>query len=521
MKRKYKDFLALQLLRKVFGYYLVIAILVTVTQLYLEYENTIDSIRLKMESLYETTNESISRSLWTYNSVQLKTTLEGLLKVSSIAGIKVTDKKSSDSEAVGKVGIIKIKGVNHIEKNGLWKPSKERLDLMSFTFPLIYTDQKDNKEVGTITIYSSYKFAYNQLRYTIFLIIVNSILKTIGLWIIFIFFAQKYVSRPLSTMKDSINRFLTHFDSDGWNKPCIHFDHLGFKNELEELQTGLRTMSADLLKYKSKVLQEKADLEEIVRHRTKELIVEKQKLEKSDQAKTMFLSNMSHELRTPLSAIIGYSELILEDVDAKVFHSIEKDAKKINSSGRHLLELVNLILDLNKVEDNSFELVPTKFLVADLLTEVRDIIKPLAKNNQNTLIIHGPENEYFIGDFTRFKQILLNLLSNAAKFTQKGELKLDLKVHHEDQRRVLNVTVTDTGQGISKDNLKRIFDEFVQVHDTSKDILSGTGLGLGLVKRLVKAAGGSIEVDSTLGQGTQFKLMIPEAAIKEHDSDNT
>ncbi len=227
------------------------------------------------------------------------------------------------------------------------------------------------------------------------------------------------------------------------------------------------------------------------------------KAESSSNAKSAFIANMSHELRTPLNSIIGFSQLMETSEDLP--QEYKEIAKNIKISGEHLLSLINDILDFAKVESQKVKINPETFNLKELIVELRAIIKPMADVKSLKLIF--PENVDFeiYTDKKVLKQILLNLLSNAVKFTEKGFVKFEIK--KEDKK--LNFIVEDSGIGIAKQNLSKIFEDFEQIENPLQKKYKGTGLGLALVKRLVKLLNGEIKVESEgVGKGSKFSFIL-------------
>ncbi len=233
-------------------------------------------------------------------------------------------------------------------------------------------------------------------------------------------------------------------------------------------------------------------------------------LEAASQHKSAFLANMSHELRTPLNAIIGYSEMLQEDAVDAGAESLVPDLRRVNAAGKHLLELINSILDLSKIEAGRMELQLEDFGVADMVNDIRAVIQPLAEKNGNRLEVDcEPATGNMHADLTKVRQVLFNLLSNACKFTENGLVAL--KVEREGARddAWLTFTVSDTGIGLTADQLGRLFQEFSQADATTTRKYGGTGLGLALSRRLARLMGGDITAVSQAGQGSSFTVRLP------------
>ena len=235
-------------------------------------------------------------------------------------------------------------------------------------------------------------------------------------------------------------------------------------------------------------------------------------LERSaSKAKSEFLANMSHELRTPLNAIIGYSEMIAEDIDPAESMELHDDLNRIQTSGKHLLSLINDLLDLSKIEAGRVELYPEAFTLTPFLESLLTTVTPLCLQNANTLssLYRIPQDATIITDQTKFRQILYNLLSNACKFTKQG--KITLTVEQDPLGDGYIFQVTDTGIGMSPAQLNKIFKAFMQADASITRRYGGTGLGLTLSQRFTQLLEGELSVESEKDQGTTFSLRLPHS----------
>jgi signal transduction histidine kinase len=235
----------------------------------------------------------------------------------------------------------------------------------------------------------------------------------------------------------------------------------------------------------------------------------------ASQAKTSFLANMSHEFRTPLNAILGYSELIVEEhePDPKVCD----DLNRIKTAGTHLLELVNGLLDLSKIESGQVEVDRSTFLLGPLIDELESTIQPQLKKRRNSFEIIGLseplKNLILNTDALKLKQCLINLLGNACKFTENGSITLEvifIEPPQKTQRNQLIFKVRDTGIGMTEEQQGKVFAPFVQADTSTARKFGGTGLGLAICERFVSALQGSLSVTSTPGKGSTFTVAIPQ-----------
>jgi signal transduction histidine kinase len=229
-------------------------------------------------------------------------------------------------------------------------------------------------------------------------------------------------------------------------------------------------------------------------------------LEIANKHKSEFLANMSHELRTPLNAILGYTELILDNIYGDVPVKIQDVLKRLEKNGRHLLGLINNVLDLSKIEAGQLTLSLNEYSMAEVIQTVFTSVEALAAEKKLDLKV-DVSNDLTIGkgDEQRIAQVILNLIGNAIKFTDEGEIKVEATVANE----TFLVSVSDTGPGLEEVDQKNIFEEFHQVDGSSTRKKGGTGLGLSISKKIVEMHGGRIWVESTLGKGSTFRFILP------------
>jgi len=246
-----------------------------------------------------------------------------------------------------------------------------------------------------------------------------------------------------------------------------------------------------------------------------------QQLETANQHKSQFLANMSHELRTPLNAIIGYSEILQEDVADLGRDNLVPDLRKIEGAGRHLLSLINDILDLSKVEAGRMDIFLEDVEIVPLLEEVRAIIVPLAEKNGNAVEYRAADNLGSMRtDRTKLKQSLLNILSNANKFTENGRVTL-VTERIENGQTAVRFAISDTGIGMSEEQLGRLFQAFTQAETTTSQKYGGTGLGLVITRNFCQLLGGDVTVASKPGEGSTFTITLPDRPTTQPEVKST
>ena len=237
-----------------------------------------------------------------------------------------------------------------------------------------------------------------------------------------------------------------------------------------------------------------------------------QQLQSFSENKSQFIANVSHELRTPLNAIIGLTEMMVTNAARFGTEKAQDPLKRVKNAGTHLLGLINQVLDLSKIEAGKLELNPASVDLTPLIDEVVGTARQLAEQNKNRLVVDAPDN---LGALTvdpmRLRQILLNLLSNACKFTKQGEVKLRAQ-KLVDGRGWIELVVADSGIGMTAEQLGKLFQEFTQADASTAQRFGGTGLGLAISRKLARIMGGDLTVTSELGKGSVFTVRLPTGA---------
>jgi PAS domain S-box-containing protein len=309
-----------------------------------------------------------------------------------------------------------------------------------------------------------------------------------------------------------------------WREAQITAEPIAIEHRLRRADGAWRHMALNV----APVLEDDGTIREwvgshtdITERKEAELALEaaKEAAEAANRAKSSFLANMSHELRTPLSAVIGYSEMLEEEAEDSGERGMLSDLAKIKSNAKHLLGLINDVLDLSKIEANKMETYAETIAVSEFLQEASSTVEALIQRKSNTLTLDlGPDLGTMHSDAVKLRQCLFNLLSNAAKFTENGQITLSARREHGAGGEWLVFAVRDTGIGMTPEQIGRLFQRFTQADETTTRQFGGTGLGLALSRAFARLLGGDIAVESVAGEGTCFTLRVP-AVLPEHGPD--
>ena len=374
----------------------------------------------------------------------------------------------------------------------------------------------DGERVGTVYLKSDLTQMYARVTryaYIVLAVLVASLFAAGAISTIL----QRVISRPILDLAETAGR-VSRENNYRIRVVKQSEDEIGtlvdrFNGMLAQIHVRDEALNAAKLELEDRVAQRTRELEsEIVERKLieKDLIAAKETAEASSKAKSVFLANMSHELRTPLNAIIGYSEMLEEEAEDLGQTDFIPDLRKIHGAGKHLLSLINDVLDLSKVEAGRMEVKKDVFEIGPLLDEAVSTATPLARKNGNQLVVdYALGKSYMEADLVKFRQSLYNLLSNACKFTENGEIRLAVRRTEIAGHDWLDWEVSDTGIGIEPEQMHKLFQSFSQVDSSTTRRHGGTGLGLAISQRLCRLMGGDILVESTPGLGSKFIIRLP------------
>lgn len=287
---------------------------------------------------------------------------------------------------------------------------------------------------------------------------------------------------------------------------CLICIYISKRFSYKDMEIQLKTKEIYIMNQELRQLNE--HLEELVKERTAQLEKAHDEAIQANMFKSQFLANMSHELRTPLNAIIGYSEMLMEEAEELGEKMFVEDLGKISNAGKHLLTLINDILDISKIESGKMEIYVETCDLQGLIQEVMSTIAPLIDSNGNQLELHSIEGE-MTTDVTKLRQILINLLSNASKFTKDGKIRFDVYQETRNGQEGYCFRVKDTGIGMTPEQVQKLFEPFTQADSSTTRKFGGTGLGLAISRQFCHLMGGNIEVESEQGVGSTFICWLP------------
>lgn len=415
---------------------------------------------------------AVAEPLWTFNNENVEKSIKTILTHPEVVCVEVEDPNTHN--------------INSWPVDNCLNTSDEKL---VHTEKLVHHGQV----VGIINLFYSRDTIYQELKRDIglasFLVILTLIVASIAAYLAL----STIVGKPL-------DKFMR----------AIKTSKVGHKRSIVQISSN------DEIGH---VVEEYNSLVAIEREHINELENAREKAEAATRTKSQFLATMSHELRTPLNAVIGISEMLLEDAQDNKDEEYIEPLSRVSRAGKHLLSLINEILDLSKIEAGKMDLMPEHIQLNDFLQEVYLTSIALGKSKDNNIIFNSKSNLGSIfADPTRLRQIILNLISNACKFTECGEITISAQAKEIDDVDWYEFKVSDTGIGMEQSHTETLFEEFTQADNTTTRKFGGTGLGLAICRKLCNMMGGSISVKSEPGVGTEFTFLLPSIGKAQYSS---
>jgi signal transduction histidine kinase/CheY-like chemotaxis protein len=500
------DSVGIALFRSVFMVYCGVTIIVTAMSLFAEYNKTTDSVNFQLQRLKEGFEHTIINAIWEFDQKQIRAVLYGMSKNPIISGISITNGKGTVMGRIGELPQEELDLPTHklLPKTLITDAKPVTTPLLRYQFNLISFD-KNSEQIGQVHLYWNKNIIMDEVSYEFIVLIIGALVKTLALWFIFIQFQRPILSNPLK----QVTQYIRGLDKNNLSKSKIKVTTSRF-NEFKVLENYINTMTQNLAKAYSHIKQKNLLLQQEMINKIKldEAQLQKTVAQKANKAKSMFLATMSHEIRSPMTGIqITTSLLKKTDLDA-----IQKAyLDTLTSSHDSLMAIINDILDINKIESGQLSLDSATFNIHDILQELITLQKAHsdAKNIDLILNIDPDIPTMLIGDPLRIRQILINLVGNAIKFTNQGNVTIFLiRLPKKNGKESLEFKIQDSGIGIPQNLLPTIFEPFIQADSSLTRRFKGSGLGLSICKKLVTMMDGDIKVTSREQEGTIFQVFL-------------
>ncbi|MEB3701682.1 PAS domain-containing sensor histidine kinase [Candidatus Bealeia paramacronuclearis] len=454
--------------------------------LYHSFKTDLESLVTQGHQLVSIQSTSVAEPLWNLNTQQVDLYLSANAKNPDFKNAVVKDQEGKVISQYGKLDVSE--------------------DDLKFEGDIIYRGGDKPQKIGSLflTLTKEGIIAREKTEFIIsvfaFLILLSATMATVY------FSLQRIIMSPLNEVLDVIEAVA--------NGDLSRQIPLRRDDELGRLSLSFNKMTQRLNRI-YKAFEARTHALETM---NEELTLAREDAETANKTKSQFLANMSHELRPPLNAIIGYSEILKEDLIDMGQDSLCEDLDKIIQAGKHLLEIISDILDLSKIEAGKMELHYENFDVQALIQGVEAIIKPLTSKRNNTLLMDCSKDLGIMNaDMTKVRQNIFNLLSNATKFTENGVITLTAKRFEIQDEDWIEFQVSDTGIGLTQEQMGKLFQAFKQADSSTTRKYGGTGLGLAITKRFCNMMGGDITVESQYGMGSIFTIVLPASPLKSNE----
>ncbi len=504
--------LSRRLLFAMLPWYLLPAIGLTAAQIAIQYHTERVALGADLAALAHTIEPGMAEELWQLDQTQLAVMAHALLESSRISGVEID---SDRGEALVRAGKLPAPTQGRAPRDG---------GGTAFSLPLYHQpDAAPHRLIGRLLLYADDSVLWNHIKYSSLSVIVQSLLMAAGLWLIVSLGVRWRLVAELQTLARVVTRRrLEHRDPIADPLRYAHDDELG------DLVLALNQSEASLQTTMLELDALNRNLEVKVQERTQELQTAKELAESADRTKSAFLATMSHELRTPLNSIIGFTGILLQGLAGPLNPEQSKQLGMVRGSARHLLALINDVLDISKIESDRLSVAREPFNLAASLQQAVASVRPLAERKGLQLQVQvATDVGMATGDRRRFEQVLINLLGNAVKFTEHGSISLDaglvaatpavpagqLQAHQGDPAQVampaVSIVIEDSGIGIRPEDMSMLFQPFRQIDATLARTHDGTGLGLAICGRLMVLMGGAVSASSRWQSGTRFQVLLP------------
>jgi signal transduction histidine kinase len=496
-----KDSIATQLTKFVFAWYCIVASLITISQVVVEYGYTKSQIIEELAANKKIFEPVLSVALWNLDQQQLQSSIDGMMAIPIIRGVRVMHNESQ-IKAVGQV----------VDDNNIRQTYDQFGDptdltpatngeLISYSFDVFYTYRNKGRKVGKVIVYSDSTAIFKRVEVGIILIIINSVIKTFALWLLFYFITRQILLKPLNQLIETIKE--TDLETASTLKVDLHSNR---KNELTLIEDAFSQMLGKLTQSRNQIINFNTTLEAKVKQRTTDLEAAKEQAELANNAKTVFMSRINHEIRTPLNAILGYSEILNYKLAGNDYPLEQNSVNHIVEAANHLLVFFEDIMDILVTDTKKVNIPLENCDTASIIDSSVILVRDQAKLH-NITIDNQTTKVYALTNPERLKQIIVNLLCNAIKYNKhNGHICITSTVT---ENATVQIKIKDTGVGIAQNELSKIFEPLSRLQYAEQQAIKGFGIGLSIAKNLVERMNGSISVASEPEQGSEFTVTIP------------